>query len=248
MARFVKKVSFGYKDADFLDCEFAILTKNEYTSLTRSSGELETAQKNLNECWRQYKQLKSAYDTLKRRVEQLEGMEILPEGMVAVSEEELNGYKKAVRIVRDRAKQQIDKAKADKNGYTLLRAEKRKYGRDKGSAWLITKGTPYSIKMDFAEASALIAQDLREFYGFIDIPAWDWKGRYEQEKLSIKEMLSYNDSYKNGDRSGMQNEKILFYLDWLDRYRWKIIFEVSRFAQNHATGCYEVSYWALSPI
>lgn len=248
MARFVKKVSFGYKDADFLDCEFAILTKNEYTSLTRSSGELETAQKNLNECRRQYKQLKSAYDTLKRRVEQLEGMEILPEGMVAVSEEELNGYKKAVRIVRDRAKQQIDKAKADKNGYTLLRAEKRKYGRDKGSAWLITKSTPYSIKMDFAEASALIAQDLREFYGFIDIPAWDWKGRYEQEKLSIKEMLSYNDSYKNGDRSGMQNEKILFYLDWLDRYRWKIIFEVSRFAQNHATGCYEVSYWALSPI
>lgn len=248
MARFVKKVSFGYKDADFLDCEFAILTKNEYTSLTRSSGELETAQKNLNECRRQYKQLKSAYDTLKRRVEQLEGMEILPEGMVAVSEEELNGYKKAVRIVRDRAKQQIDKAKADKNGYTLLRAEKRKYGRDKGSAWLITKGTPYSIKMDFAEASALIAQDLREFYGFIDIPAWDWKGRYEQEKLSIKEMLSYNDSYKNGDRSGMQNEKILFYLDWLDGYRWKIIFEVSRFAQNHATGCYEVSYWALSPI
>lgn len=248
MARFVKKVSFGYKDADLWDCEFVILTKNEYTSLTRSSGELETAQKNLNECRRQYKQLKSAYDTLKRRVEQLEGMEILPEGMVAVSEEELNGYKKAVRIVRDRAKQQIDKAKADKNGYTLLRAEKRKYGRDKGSAWLITKGTPYSIKMDFAEASALIAQDLREFYGFIDIPAWDWKGRYEQEKLSIKEMLSYNDSYKNGDRSGMQNEKILFYLDWLDRYRWKIIFEVSRFAQNHATGCYEVSYWALSPI
>lgn len=248
MARFVKQGSFGYKDADLWDCEFAILTKNEYTSLTRSSGELETAQKNLNECRRQYKQLKSAYDTLKRRVEQLEGMEILPEGMVAVSEEELNGYKKAVRIVRDRAKQQIDKAKADKNGYTLLRAEKRKYGRDKGSAWLITKGTPYSIKMDFAEASALIAQDLREFYGFIDIPAWDWKGRYEQEKLSIKEMLSYNDSYKNGDRSGMQNEKILFYLDWLDRYKWKIIFEVSRFAQNHATGCYEVSYWALSPI
>ena len=248
MARFVKQGSFGYKDADLWDCEFAILTKNEYTSLTRSSGELETAQKNLNECRRQYKQLKSAYDRLKRRVEQLEGMEILPEGMVAVSEEELNGYKKAVRIVRDRAKQQIDKAKADKNGYTLLRAEKRKYGRDKGSAWLITKGTPYSIKMDFAEASALIAQDLREFYGFIDIPAWDWKGRYEQEKLSIKEMLSYNDSYKNGDRSGMQNEKILFYLDWLDRYKWKIIFEVSRFAQNHATGCYEVSYWALSPI
>ena len=88
MARFVKKVSFGYKDADLWDCEFAILTKNEYTSLTRSSGELETAQKNLNECRRQYKQLKSAYDTLKRRVEQLEGMEILPEGMVAVSEEE----------------------------------------------------------------------------------------------------------------------------------------------------------------
>jgi hypothetical protein len=193
-------------------------------------------------------QLSREYKNLKGRLDQLEGMETLPEGMVAVSEEELNGYKKAVRIVRDRAKQQIDKAKADKNGYTLLRAEKRKYGRDKGSAWLITKGTPYSIKMDFAEASALIAQDLREFYGFIDIPAWDWKGRYEQEKLSIKEMLSYNDSYKNGDRSGMQNEKILFYLDWLDRYRWKIIFEVSRFAQNHATGCYEVSYWALSPI
>ena len=248
MARFVKQGSFGYRDVDLWDCESVILTKQEYISLSRKEEELEKAQKDLTEYKKRCVQLSREYKNLKGRLDQLEGMETLPEGMVAVSEEELNGYKKAVRIVRDRAKQQIDKAKADKNGYTLLRAEKRKYGRDKGSAWLITKSTPYSIKMDFAEASALIAQDLREFYGFIDIPAWDWKGRYEQEELSIKEMLSYNDSYKNGDRSGMQNEKILFYLDWLDRYRWKIIFEVSRFAQNHATGCYEVSYWALSPI
>ena len=247
MARFVKKVSFGYKDADLWDCEFVILTKNEYTSLTRSSGELETAQKNLNECRRQYKQLKSAYDTLKRRVEQLEGMEILPEGMVAVSEEELNGYKKAVRIVRDRAKQQIDKATADKNGYTMLRAEKRRYGRDKGSAWLMTKSTPYSIKTDFSEASAMITRDLAEFYGLVTIPKY--KGIYDQEeKLSVKEMLRLNDDYKNGDRSGMQNEKILYYLDWLDGYRWRIIFDIARFSQNHATGCYEVSYWALSPV
>ena len=247
MARFVKKVSFGYKDADLWDCEFVILTKNEYTSLTRSSGELETAQKELNECRRQYKQLKSAYDTLKRRVEQLEGMEILPEGMVAVSEEELNGYKKAVRIVRDRAKQQIDKATADKNGYTMLRAEKRRYGRDKGSAWLMTKSTPYSIKTDFSEASAMITRDLAEFYGLVTIPKY--KGIYDQEeKLSVKEMLRLNDDYKNGDRSGMQNEKILYYLDWLDGYRWRIIFDIARFSQNHATGCYEVSYWALSPV
>lgn len=247
MARFVKKVSFGYKDADLWDCEFVILTKNEYTSLTRSSGELETAQKELNECRRQYKQLKSAYDTLKRRVEQLEGMKILPEGMVAVSEEELNGYKKAVRIVRDRAKQQIDKATADKNGYTMLRAEKRRYGRDKGSAWLMTKSTPYSIKMDFSEASAMITRDLAEFYGLVTIPKY--KGIYDQEeKLSVKEMLRLNDDYKNGDRSGMQNEKILYYLDWLDGYRWRIIFDIARFSQNHATGCYEVSYWALSPV
>ena len=247
MARFVKKGSFGYKDADLWDCEFVILTKNEYTSLTRSSGELETAQKNLNECRRQYKQLKSAYDTLKRRVEQLEGMKILPEGMVSVSEEELNGYKKAVRIVRDRAKQQIDKATADKNGYTMLRAEKRRYGRDKGSAWLMTKSTPYSIKTDFSEASAMITRDLAEFYGLVTIPKY--KGIYDQEeKLSVKEMLRLNDDYKNGDRSGMQNEKILYYLDWLDGYRWRIIFDIARFSQNHATGCYEVSYWALSPV
>lgn len=247
MARFVKQGGFGYKDVDLWDCELVILTKQEYISLSRKEEELEKAQKDLTEYKKRCVQLSREYKNLKGRLDQLEGMETLPEGMVAVSEEELNGYKKAVRIVRDRAKQQIDKAKADKNGYTLLRAEKRKYGRDKGSAWLITKGTPYSIKMDFAEASALITRDLAEFYGLVTIPKY--KGIYDQEeKLSVKEMLRLNDDYKNGDRSGMQNEKILYYLDWLDGYRWRIIFDIARFSQNHATGCYEVSYWALSPV
>ena len=252
MAKFVKQGSFGYKDADLWDCEFAILSKNEYISLSRNSDELNKTRNDLSECRRQYQLLKNAYDNLKVRVEQMERMELLPEGMVAVPEEELNGYKKAVRIVRDRAKQQIDKAKADENGYTLLRAEKRKYGHDREKAWLITKSTPYSINMDLSEASAMIAGDLSEFYGFIKIPEWKRSGEDMLSRmdaiLSVKDMLNLNEKYKNGDRSMMKNEKLLFYIEWLDGYQWKIIFDVTRIAQNHASGCYEVSYWALSPV
>ena len=64
----------------------------------------------------------------------------------------------------------------------------------------MTKSTPYSIKMDFSEASAMITRDLAEFYGLVTIPKY--KGIYDQEeKLSVKEMLRLNDDYKNGDRS-----------------------------------------------
>ena len=119
MARFVKQGSFGYRDVDLWDCESVILTKQEYISLSRKEEELEKAQKDLTEYKKRCVQLSREYKSLKGRLDQLEGMETLPEGMVAVSEEELNGYKKAVRIVRDRAKQQIDKAKADSGSGTV---------------------------------------------------------------------------------------------------------------------------------
>ena len=68
---------------------------------------------------------------------------------VMIDIQTFHGMKKAVRIVRDRAMQQIDKAKADVHGYTLVRAVKKK------EVWSITKSTPYSIKIPFEEASVL---------------------------------------------------------------------------------------------
>ena len=70
---------------------------------------------------------------------------------------EYYGYEKAVRIVKDRAIQQVDKATADKYGYTLMRADKKRYNYEQDEkAWLITRNTPYSIKIGLEEAEYFI--------------------------------------------------------------------------------------------
>ena len=87
---------------------------------------------------------------------------------VLIPIEEYNGYEKALRIVHDRALQQIEKSKADEHGYTPLRAEKRCY-KSLSYAWLITRRTPYSIKIKLEDAMTLIERDLSEHYNLKEI-------------------------------------------------------------------------------
>lgn len=76
-----------------------------------------------------------------------------------------HGLLKALDIVRDRACQQIDKSRADEHGYTLLRAERRQYGRSEYRPWMVTKRTPYGVRTPYEDVSAIIGRDLNEFYG-----------------------------------------------------------------------------------
>lgn len=175
------------------------------------------------------------------------------EETIEIPVEEYNGYQKAIRIVRDRAIQQIEKSKADEHGYTLLRADKRPYSHKYESmAWLITMSTPYSIKMGLKEVSFMLEKDLTDFYGLRklpDIPETDYRGKPSFKTWYIKDFFSdLRYHKKDADRSSIQNESLLFKYEFLDSCDWELAFEISRIARNSATGCYEVSYWATSPM
>lgn len=77
---------------------------------------------------------------------------------------EYHGLCNALRIVRDRAVQQVDKSKTDTHGYLLIRAERRIYPGTGYPAWLITKRTPYSCHMDVRDVLAITTRDLHDFY------------------------------------------------------------------------------------
>lgn len=83
---------------------------------------------------------------------------------VLITKKEYHGLQKALRIVRDRAMQQVEKSETDGYGYQLLRAEYRPYLGTSYDAWLVTRRTPYSCRMGISEASWMIARDLKDFY------------------------------------------------------------------------------------
>lgn len=222
----------GKKRTSFCDeenADFYVVPKDEYISVSEWNGLVEE------------------YNALQKEKNTSDG------DTVTIPTAEYNGLQKALRIVRDRAKQQIDKSTADENGYTLLRADKRQYEHKYDSpAWLITMSTPYSIKMSLGEVNAILDRDLRDFYGFRDLPEIISESSIDHgkpKKWDIKDFFStmkYNDP--TIDRSMIQNNELLQKLAFLDSCDWKLAFEISRIAKNHATGCYEVSVWATAPM
>lgn len=173
---------------------------------------------------------------------------------VTIPVDEYNGLQKALKIVRDRAVQQIDKAKADEHGYTLLRADYRAYSyRYASDAWLVTRNSPYSVKMSLSEASAMLKRDLTDYYGYRELPmleSIDYPDRTILRRWDIKDFfatLTFFHEYM-GNRGNIGNAELLKKLDFLEACDCKLAFEVSKIARNYATGCYEVSYWATQPI
>lgn len=169
---------------------------------------------------------------------------------------EYNGLINALRIVRDRALQQVDKAKADEHGYTTLRAEYRKYipGQEyKG--WLITKSTPHSINIPLEAAHELILRDLQDFYSFTGIPTLRFcrNGIKEERVLEAGNILKAVSQLTNP--SCQDQEYFLEHTEYghavylyLSEYQFSISFELSKIACNYSQGVYEVSYWATTPV
>lgn len=174
----------------------------------------------------------------------------VPEGQVMISQEEYNGLQNALRIVRERAVQQIDKARADEHGYTLLRADYRVYGRSKDKAWLVTKSTPYSAKIGIREARFMILKDLREYYNFVKGGCEDERGHYREFNASeiCKAGMQYNDPGHPYDFLVSNNKagKALYCM--FEEYDGVLGFELSKLSVNYAAGTYEVSYWATDLI
>ena len=174
---------------------------------------------------------------------------------------EYNGLKKAVRIVNDRALQQIDKSKADKYGFRILRAGKSYHREGKGMVYLVTKETPFSIKIGLSEAWSLIENRLREIYYWVDefdlndfVPedyqshgSYDTCGRlcdsdypklikaWENKEDRQREFLCSNNRKGRAMKGLMEEHE-------------SMIIDIAKVSANQAQGVYEVSYWCTKPI
>lgn len=173
---------------------------------------------------------------------------------VIVPISEYNGLQKALRIVRDRAIQQIDKSVTDEHGYKLLRADLRGYERKGDKLWLITKSTPYSSKIKPREVQTIIEQDLRDFYNFIKLPNALHYENGKSERVSTSNIAHYykeffvNKQYVSGRQQyGGQNLPDLYY-EFFQKVGKCITFEINKLSINHAQGVYEVSYWGTECI
>lgn len=152
-----------------------------------------------------------------------------------------HGLKNALRIVRARSLQQVEKAQADAHGYILLRQERRKY--EGKWAWLVTMRTPHSVKMGNA-AYDIIKKDLQDFYGMQPFPDIVYPGNLRRT-ATVKEILeTYVDVYENG-RDTVKPEKKLV-LEWLERSEGRAVLGIATLVANHAVGVFDISYWVTA--
>ncbi len=190
---------------------------------------------------------------MKYLIERADGrMEITDDYMDAdyaiVPISEYNGFQKAVRIVRDRALQQIDKAKADEHGYTLLKAERRKFDRESGEAWLISKKTPYSAKINLNDAFEIIKRDLLDFYGYDESSYFHMGFRtYLRPVDYIKASLDYDRGSEN-EYLGENSEMGEVLRKIFDKKKGNVSFMVKGLSVNHSAGVYEVTYWSTGVL
>ena len=174
--------------------------------------------------------------------------------VITISRQEYNGFLGTLRIVKDRSLQEIDRAKADRYGYTLKMADFRAYNRDNPNlkAYYISKSTAVSLKIDFETAYFTILQDLKNYYHYVDISAVATPNYPTLSAIKAQDLLfaitqrddpSYNQEYyfDNSD----YGRKIKELLDSSPNH---IAFSIIRVNGNIGQGVYEVSYWATGPV
>lgn len=167
---------------------------------------------------------------------------------------EYHGLQNCLRIIKDRSLQEIDKEKADQRGYTLKYAEQRIYDRShpKQKAYLISKTTPVSLKIDLETASFLIRKDLASFYNYVDlsnIRTCKYRSPFKIKAIDLLLAISQRDDpeythdfYCDNSDNGRQIK------DFLDKAPTNLIFNIARINANQGQGVYEVSYWATGLI
>ncbi len=178
----------------------------------------------------------------------------LSEDTVTILKAEYHGLQKALRIVRDRSLQQIDKEKADSQGYTFKYCDERVYDRayPDQKAYLITKTTPVSLKMDLETAEYLIKRDLIDFYHFIDISAIRVPDYPDVLKITAHDLIlacsqRNNEKYSN-DFYVDNSDKGRLIKAFLDIAPQALTFDLARIIANLGQGVYDISYWSTGPI
>ena len=167
---------------------------------------------------------------------------------------EYHGYINALRIIKDRGIQQIDKSQVDENGYRLLRADKKRYyevENQKIDTYLITRATPYGINISLKEVALFIKQDLILNYGFVNnrTYAYEFSGRMIDEEVTDRDILVRIPTIiEKAERNEelISDENALF--EWYLENQNRTGFSINRISANYAQGIYEVSYFATALI
>ena len=195
------------------------------------------------------------YMLLKAQISEIwENDPVADDKSYVISKSEYHGLQNCLRILRDRALQQIDKEHADPQGYTLKFADQRVYDRvhPEQKAYLISKTTPVSLKIDLETASFLIKKDLGSFYNYIDLTSVITRSYRNPSKIKIQDLLiaisqrddpryTHNFYVENSDNGKKIKE-------YLDNAPSNLIFNIARISANQGQGVYEVSYWATGLI
>lgn len=172
---------------------------------------------------------------------------------VMIPKQEYNGLQNALRIVKDRSLQQIDKSVADANGYRLLRTDKKKYNNKNLKFWLVSKSTPYSIKMPLDVVHELVERDLREYYHYYDW--YDYVNRNGSPIITVDQLgylnkLCNNDYHERYPESTYEDifQEIVVSGGYCVDEKLVMSFDLNRISINYASGLYEISYWSTVPI
>ncbi len=194
----------------------------------------------------EYKVLSSEYDNLRQTNDDV--------ATVTIPKEEYNGLHNMLRILKDRSLQQIDRAKADRWGYVFKYCDHRVFDRTKSDqkAYLITKTTPVSLKIDFKSAYLMISHDLQKLYHYINLERVITASYIRPSQIKPADFLlaisqrddpDYNyDFYCDNSDYGRKIKELL------DDSPDEIIFEIIKLGSNIGQGVYELSYWATKPI
>ncbi len=173
------------------------------------------------------------------------------EDVVKISLEEYHGYRKMLRVIRDRELQQIDKQKSDSHGYSLKLVYKRIYDRSrpKITAFYITKTTPISLKIDLYTAYTLVKKDLQEYYRFMDEQVFI-SGEGIQKTIKTIDLLeAFQNKSENYNREYyVSNTEYGRKLKEIVDSSEVISFGPLKLSSNYGQGVYEVTYWATEPI
>ena len=184
--------------------------------------------------------------------------------LVCVPKGEFRGLKKTLSIVNNRARQQIEKSKADKNGFRVLRAGERYCRKLGGMLWYVTKQTPYSVKLSLQEVLFIAKQTLKEQYTFIsDVDLGEFYLDSEKDKNAGNVMVTrISDQWMPEAAEQWSDEVFRNEKDYLVQnnitgralYRAFAQFDglfivgIAGISINYAQGVYEISYWATSAI
>ena len=184
---------------------------------------------------------------------------------VLISKEQYNGYEKALRIIRDRALQQIDKAVADEIGYVFLSAEAKYMRQEKiDNLMYVRYRTAYSIKIPLANIKGVIIRDLIERHNMMPesmkgYSYTNWNGEKVYESISDRNIWNgvrdfITDKYNGNDwkyREYKDNPIDIGYrkvYDYIQSKGGAIAVEIDKIIANVGQGVYEVSFWATDVV